>query len=405
MLRSILVKFPLALSILAAPALAQQQVVKPPIAVYWMSVETAAGMSMPGMPAGMMGGRAQGGRHMLLQLGSQRGADTPRAEHDIPPPLGMGNALPLLTPERVRAAPHPGMPEGMERPRGRMLLYWGCGEGTRPGQPVLLDFARLAEGQTPPNMVSHHVSAPTPPAPGRNRTYGEWPNKEDNKQVPESASLRGEHMVKGSYSPEIRFSLGETHDFMARVSLSSAPRGEGAASVSWNSIPNATGYFATAFGSTGGEEMVAWSSSELQDMGGELMSYVPPAEVARLIREKVVLPPSTTECTVPAEVVKKAGGSPFFNFVAYGPEANFVQPPRPSDPKLAWEPLWTTKARFKSTASLLLGEHAARERRERPEARPDRESRESAERQPAPSPAEPNPVDEGVKALRGIFGR
>jgi len=398
----------LVLALAAMPAFAQQQVVKPPIAVYWMSVETAAGMSMPGMPAGMggmMGGRAQGGRHMLLQLGSQRSADAPRAEHDIPPALSMGTALPLLTPERVPAERRSGMPEGMERPKGRMLIYWGCGEGTRPGQPVVLDFAKVAEGEMPPNMVTHHVSGPTPPAPGRNRTYGEWPNKEDNKPVPDSASLRGDHLVKGSYSPEIRFSLGETHDFMTPVALSSAPRGEGAASVSWNSIPNATGYFAMAFGSASREEMVLWSSSEVQEMGGELMGYVPPAEVARLIREKVVLPPATTECTVPSEVVKKAGGSPFFNFIAYGPEANFAQPPRPSDPKIAWEPQWATKVRFKSTASTLLGEHASRERQERPEARPGRESRESAEKQSAPSPAAPNPVDEGVKALRGIFGR
>lgn len=403
MLRSILVSIFSALA--ALPAAAQQQVVKSPIAVYWMSVETAAGMSMPGMPAGMagmMGARAQGGRRILLQLGSQRASDAPRAEHAIPVALNMGSALPLLTPERVRSEAPRGLPEGMERPKGRMLIYWGCGEATRSGQPVVLDFARLSEGQTPPNMVARHVALPTPPAPGRNKTYGEWPNKEDNKPVPEGASLRGEHMVKGSYSPDIRFSLGETHDFMAPVALSSAPRGEGAASVSWNSIANATGYFATAFGSTGGEEMVMWSSSEVQEMGGELMSYVPPAEVARLIREKVVLPPSATECTVPAEVVKKAGGGPFFNFIAYGPEGNFAQPPRPSDPKVAWEPLWTAKARFKSTASTLLGEHASRDRRERPETRPERESKESAGQ---PAPAAPNPVDEGVKALRGIFGR
>jgi hypothetical protein len=402
-------KIPLILAFAAMPALAQQQVVKPPIAVYWMSVETAAGMSIPGMPAGMpgmMGGRAQGGRRMLLQLGSQRASDAPRAEHDIPPALNMGSALPLITPERVRAERREGMPEGMERPKGRMLIYWGCGENTRPGQPVVLDFAKVAEGQMPPNMVARHVSAPLPPAPGRNRTYGEWPNKEDAKQVPEGASLRGEQLVKGSYSPEIRFGLDETHDFMTPVALASAPRGEGAASVSWNSIPNATGYFATVFGSTGGEEIVFWSASEVQEMGSQLMDYVPPAEVARLIREKVVLPPSTTECTVPAEVVKKAGGSPFLNFIAYGPEANFAQPPRPSDPKVAWEPLWTAKARFKSTATLILGEHAARERRARPETRPEREAAPQREtKEAAPSPALPNPVDEGVKALRGIFGR
>ena len=119
--------------------------------------------------------------------------------------------------------------------------------------------------------------------------------------------------------------------------------------------------------------------------------------------EGVVGAPPGLAAAPPAEVAKKAGGSPFLNFIAYGPEGNFAQPPRPSDPKIAWEPLWTTKARFKSTASLMLGEHATRERRARPETRPEREA--TPEREAAPSPAVPNPVDEGVKALRGIFGR
>lgn len=166
----------------------------------------------------------------------------------------------------------------------------------------------------------------------------------------------------------------------------------------WNRLPTATGYFATVFGAEERDEVVFWSSSEVQEMGGMLMDYVPPPDVARLVREKVVLAPSVTECTVPAEVVKKAGGSPFFGFIAYGPEANFAQPPRPGDPKQPWEPLWTAKVRFKSTASLVLGEASRAERASRPQAEP------KAERE-APPAAAPDPVQEGIRTLRGIFGR
>src|SRR3954467_15240959 len=87
-----------------------QQGGKPPIAQYWMSVETAAGFAMPGMGAmgsmlpGAMGARAQGGRRMLLQLGSQNTAPAARAEHDIPAGLDMGPLLPLLAPERAPRA-------------------------------------------------------------------------------------------------------------------------------------------------------------------------------------------------------------------------------------------------------------------------------------------------------------
>jgi hypothetical protein len=389
------------LAFLLAPlaALAQQQVVRPPIAQYWMSVETAAGMSMPGMggfAGAMMGGQAAGGRRMLLQLGSQQAASgTPRAEHAIPPGMNMGPALPLLTPERAKPERGGGAgPYEREKPKGRMLIYWGCGENVRPGQPVVIDFAKVADGQTPPNMVSRRVNVPTPPGPGRHKTYGEWPNQEDSKSVPDSASLRGEHTVKGNYSPEIRFALGEAGDFMDKVALTSA-----GTKLAWNSVGHATGYFAMLYGGTGQDEVVFWSSSEVQEMGSMLMDYVPPAEVARLVKDKVVLPPATTECTVPGEVVQRAGGSPFINFIAYGPESNFVHPPRPGDPKAPWNQEWTAKARFKSTASLVLGQGDGR--REMPARRESESPRQQSEK-PAESD---NPLEQGVKALRGIFGR
>jgi hypothetical protein len=155
-----------------------------------------------------------------------------------------------------------------------------------------------------------------------------------------------------------------------------------------------------------GNDVVFWSSSEVQEMGGALMDFVPPAEVARLVRERVVLAPSVTECTVPAEVVKRAGGAPIFNFIAYGPEANFAHPPRPKDPGQPWEPLWAVKVRFKSTASTLLGE--AGSGAERRPARTQVPASEAGGEQPSAEPAQkpaPDPLKDGVKILRGIFGR
>lgn len=395
-------------SILVLPftVFAQQQVVRPPVAQYWLSVETAAGMSMPGMSpmmAGMMGTQAQGGRKMLLQLGSQRpSADAPRADHEIPPGMTMGPSLPLVTPRQPPREPvERELPQGMEQPRGRMLIYWGCGDSVRAGQPVVVDFAKLGQGQAAPSMVARRVSMPSPPSSGRAKTYGDWPNQQDAKTVPAGASLKGGHRIAGNYTPDIQFSLGDGQDFMDRVELSSSPRGAGAAHVRWNSVPTATGYFATVVGAENQDEIVFWSSSEVQEMGGMLMDYVPPAEVARLVRDKVVMPAQQTECTVPAEVVKKAGGTPFFNFIAYGPEANFAQPPRPQDPRQPWEPLWTVKARFKSTASTLLGDADGGGQRPARSGSP----REEQAAQPAQKPAAPDPLKEGVNILRGIFGR
>jgi len=158
--------------------------------------------------------------HMHLQLGSSQSASgEPRAAHDIPPGLNMGPLLPLLSPGvRRRPLATRTCRKAWKKPQGRMKIYWGCGDKVGAGQPVIIDFAKVAAGQRPSNMVSRRVAGASGPVYGRNRTYGDWPNAEDTKAVPAGASLRGEHLVK-AIIPEIRFAIGERHDFMAPVSF------------------------------------------------------------------------------------------------------------------------------------------------------------------------------------------
>ena len=406
---------------LPLPLLAQTQQIKPPVAVYWMNVETAGGMGME-MPSGMGGlmpPGMQGGKRMKLDLGSsqQAGGDA-RAAHAIPPGLSMGQSLPLLTP-RIERAPvrerdDEHEPE-FERPKGRMLIYWGCGETVRPGQPVIIDFASLNPQDAARAFRSRGISRPRGPAPGRNRTYGTWPNQDDSRPVPPAGSLRGDHAIAGNYSPEIRFAVGERHDFMDAVAFDPVRKTSGGAfAVKWKAVPTATGYFATAMGQGDSQnDFVTWSSSEVQEMGQVLMDYIPPAEVERLIREKVVMPPQTTECTVPAGVFKSEAS--MFNFIAYGNELNLLHPPRPKDPKQVWEQEWALKLRLKSTAMTMLAERESGGRRGRtpssqrgsePPAQPSPQADAppaQADKPQGPSPADA--VQEGVKALRGIFGR
>ena len=389
-----------ALSLLAfsAAAVAQQ---KPPIAQYWMSVETNAPMSIPGMPVGMMGGQGQDGRSIRLDLGSQRSADGPNAAHEIPSGMNMGPSLPLATPQTTRRDPvrEREYNERENMPKGRWLIYWGCGEATRPGQPVVVDMANLAQGRLPPGFATR-LNSGVPP---NGRTNGHWPNSLERqpKPVPDNASLLGDHTIRGNYTPDIRFTLGQGHDFMERVALTTASLPAGGASVRWNSVSTATGYSAMTFGSDN-NDVVVWSSSDVQTWAMELRDYIAPGDVARLIREKVLLSPQTTECAVPADVVKKSGGSPMLNFVAYGPEANFGFPARPKDPE------WYAKVRFKSTASAMLGMAAERGGRRPQRAEQGRAPAEDQSAQQPAAPAVPSGVDavkEGVNILRGIFGR
>lgn len=392
-------------------AVQAQQNVRPPIANYWMSVETAGGMNIPGMGAaggfgGMIAGamgagrQMQGGKRMALQLGSQRDASGPRADHFIPQGMSMGDSLPLLGHTPSARTPQERDPMQMpERRNARLLIYWGCGANARAGQPVVIDTARMGAGGA--GFAARTVARGAPPSSSASRGYGEWPNQQDGKTVPDSASLIGGHSIKGNYTPDIQFSLAQ--DFMERVQLNAADQG-GAVNLQWNSISAATGYFAMAT-SMQGEDMVFWSSSEVQEMGAGLLDYVPPGETARLIRERVVMSPQTTECTVPAEVAK--GGTGMVQFIAYGPEANFAHPPRPADPRAVWAPEWAVKVRYKSTGMAMLGaqERGPRGRTQQTtRGQPDAPSDDTGGTQ-APSPAATNPVKEGINILRGIFGR
>jgi hypothetical protein len=234
----------------------------------------------------------------------------------------------------------------------------------------MADFGRAMAGRTGTVQV--------PPSPRSGWTYAEWPNRQDQKEVPKSGSLQGAHFVHGNYGPEIRFSVGEKHDFMAPVEFTSV-RGGLADSIAfeWKKIPTAIGYFAMAIGhseKTG--ETILWSSSDAQDPGYGLMSYLSPSDVNRFIREKVVMGPGVTSCTIPRGIFKDAGGAAL-QFIGYGDELNIAYPPKPKDPKIPHEYIWTVKLRNKSTGMLPLGQEGMREERTTKEIPPAEEKPES----------------------------
>ncbi|MCH8616686.1 hypothetical protein LZ016_11320 [Sphingomonas sp. SM33] len=341
-----------AMAYAAAPASAP-----PPIASYWMDVSTAGGLGAGMTPGGgrpsmsqimgMMSGSAPSVMHTLdLRLASKTKPTTaPEANHLIPPGLQMGASLPLITPQVAKPVKETyGMPQGYEKPKGRMLIYWGCGEHAGAGQPTVIDFSKLAAGQVPPGMAAMANAARMANVPHTAPGFGEWPNNKDNRQVPATGSLLGAHKVEGNYSPPIAFTLAQ--DFMPGLNLHQAGSlPSGAARLAWTPAPTATGYALAMFGSNGNGDVLMWSSSKSPAMT-PLMDYLPPAEVKRLIGTGHVMPPTTSECVLPAEVVT-ASPAGMIMAIGYGPEANFAEAPK--------APKWVAKARFKTTASLMLG--------------------------------------------------
>ena len=142
---------------------AQAQTAKAPKTQLWIDLSTGsmAGMPEMDMPMGgglmgmMGGGRAAGaGGNTHYGMARTMGIMPPRvidialhnslrpgveARQAIPPGMRMGESLPLLPPKAQPTAPsEPGeLPQEYEqqKPKGRILVYWGCGSEVRAGQP------------------------------------------------------------------------------------------------------------------------------------------------------------------------------------------------------------------------------------------------------------------------------
>lgn len=410
------------------PAAFAAQDVAPPEAQAWIDIATFSGMGMPmggmtgpganpmGALGGMFGGKAGGGGNTF---GNTRGMSSGRwvdvtvraranpqldeARQAVPEGF-MNSALELRTPKNAPPAPvrddEEEKHEEPEKPRGRMLLYWGCGLEVRPGQPKVLDMATANAADFAKFIVARSATQR-----GAHSAVGRpvWPSPDDNRMVPANASLIGTHAFSGKGIPEaFRFQIPAAQDLMPPLALEQADR-SGATDLGWNAIATARAYFASAMGSVGKEDMVIWTSSELPDTGFGLMDYQTNAAVDRWLKEKVLLTPKTTSCTVPKGVFGEHGG--MVRLIAYGDELNLAHPPRPKDPKAKWEPVWAVKLRVKAVANGMLGMSSqgrsgrSTAGQESGDGRRERNRGQDEETQNAPK------MPQAVDLLKGIFGR
>lgn len=359
---------------------AKEQQVLPPEARYWMGATTGSGMlAMGGMTGGgrpSMGslmrlatsGLPSASQTIELKIGSTLApTGEPEAFHAFPTGAQVNKPIFLHTPEPGR----PGAPTTgtYEAPKGQITFYWGCGEKAGPGQPVVLTFDKLLRGENDPELEALQGSVGArsvrTPTPGNSKTYGDWPhadpknrNRDLEATFPIGSTLAGQHVIEGTYTPTIEFSLPETQSFLEPVRYAStAVQPSGAVALSWNHPARATGY---SLGVMAPEKVddetaniVMWSSAERPATFIQ-MEHLTPAEVKRLIDLKAVLPASTTSCTVPAEVIKATGEGSMLMFTAFGDEATFIHPARPADPEVTWDQEWFARVSFKAVRMDLI---------------------------------------------------
>jgi len=406
-------------------AMAQNQVVKPPIAQYWMDVATISMAGMDDMPdmgalGGLMGGMTgvpglggvgfgatrgmMPGRWLDLAVRTQRKPGGTEATQAIPPGQAMGPNLMLLPvktePKRPSTPGREGADDLPEQPKGRLLFYWGCSDKVRPGQPRVLDFSKASAadyGQFMMGRATRDTGAKAIPG------HAVWPNEEHKQRIPANASLQGSHALTGDGLPDsLKFAIGESQDFMPKLAITSQGSQTGTLRTRWPTLPTARAYFLSAMsGSDQGDatELVVWSSSDVPEPGWGLLDYASNANVDKWVKEKVLLPASQTECAIPQGIFSKAQGA-MLRGIAYGQELNLAYPPRPADKKIPWEPDWAAKIRVKSLTMVMLGEEGVQGGD--PSGSPA---------QTAPSESSDTPKLPGIpglpdvgKALKGLFG-
>lgn len=361
--------------------------------------------SMPGMPGmgglgrmamGMFGNRGASsygqtrfpgmpGQYLDIALWNRLnpGKD---AMQEIPAGLRLGESLPLVPPKadppsENGTAGASGLNDGGGQTK--ILIYWGCGTEVRPGQPKVISIdTRGGKLQVSGSMQGRYApdrSAKVDPQ------HALWPNTRHQKQVPDGASLVGDHRVVGEKVPDsLKFALDRSQDFLPKIALTSSGDLAVGQTWNWNSVDRARGYFLAAMGSKD-DAMVMWSSSETADAGMGLIDYLPNATIDKWVKEKVLLPATATSCAMPRGIFADAGnrGGGMLQMIAYGSESNLAWPPKPANTKTPWNPEWNVRVRNKSTAMAMLGMPVSAEAAE--------------SQQPAEKPVK--------RLLRGLLGR
>ncbi|HEY0201190.1 MAG TPA: hypothetical protein VGC24_05815, partial [Burkholderiaceae bacterium] len=348
---------------------AAQSNTKPPKAQLWMDVSTGtmagmpemdAGSSMAGMLGGLMGVKAGGGNaNTTYGMARGMGIMPPRildialynriqpgteAQQVIPPGLRMGASLPLVPPKAATAerTPEGEVPDEyrQEKPKGRILIYWGCGAAVRAGQPRVIDFTKAQPADYAAAFAGRYVPER---GPRTNSSFALYPNEKNTVSLGRESSLMGEHQVQGEGIPaSMKFTLGAAQDIMPSVDLRSTGTLQDSIQLGWKPVVNARAYYLHALAQNS-DDLIIWSSAEAPDTGMGLFDYLPNATIERWVKERVLLQPEATQCAIPQGVfaagtagVSGERATPMLRMVAYGGESNFAYPPRPPDPKAPW---------------------------------------------------------------------
>lgn len=156
-----------------------------PKAQYAMDVSTMSGMGMDAMMGDGLGALLGGGgqANYMLDLRLSSAAPSPlrpeKGDHFFLPAAKLGKSVPLLGDAPGKAQPEERgyNPAGqIEKPKGRLLMFWGCHVKAPKGQPFILEFAKLPTANMPSYMPAQMQSYQAAAA-ARDNNAAWWPTR------------------------------------------------------------------------------------------------------------------------------------------------------------------------------------------------------------------------------------
>lgn len=319
------------------------------------------------------------------------------AQDRIPAGLDMGKSLLLLPPQRDQGRTG-STRDQLQDIEFKVMEYWGCGAAVRPGQPKVFTLRVKGGGVQTMGSLSqsrHFSDRGNDDGP----EYTLWPNRKDGQRVPDGASLAGSHQITGDGMPaSLKFELTRNADFMPKIALTTHGELKDAIELGWQPVERAQGYFLRAFSMPDQHTLIVWSSADVAGAGEDLLDFLSGGDVARGLKEKLLLPTSAHGCTIPKGVFaanappasgrggNAMGGVGMLSMVAYGPDTDLAWPPKPANAKQPWAPEWSVRVRTKSTASAMLGMNVS-----------------GGDAQPRQDGQPPEQESTGKKLLKGLF--
>jgi hypothetical protein len=305
-----------------------------------------------GVP-GAGGGQRMAHLDLRAQPGPAGGA-APKAWHMIPPGMQLGEYLPLIPQPQSQPTPPYSGREDYKPEKMIVKTYWGCGDTVRQGQPNVMDTGKFSAKDLPDMSGFSPKGRMGGGAKGGPNTVL-WPNQQDNRLAPASASLVGEHFVHGNFVPHIKFSMTAQHDIMKALHVSIQGQSQqDSIRISWNKLSAALGYHVMAIGSDpSGKELVMWTSSETPNVNVS-GQFLDTPQVRKYISSKVILPDDRDSCTIPKGIFA-ATSPPMIMVTSWGVDYWAGYPPRPANAPKDWKPDWSVKGQFLSTAHVMFG--------------------------------------------------